>query len=157
MAQSRCAPASWPAAIASLDGALQRLRDHLDCAEAELRTARSLYEALRQAQGWSVGPETCAHPAGLSTQEMRIAGLVTAGLSNQEVAANLHLSVHTVKTHVKNILEKLAIRSRWQMAGALGSITVLSSPSEIEAFQRQIHSARDGAPRDRYACSEASA
>jgi DNA-binding NarL/FixJ family response regulator len=53
---------------------------------------------------------------------MRVANLVAAGMSNSEVAEALHVSVHTVKTHVKTVLAKLSIRSRWQMAGAVGQI-----------------------------------
>jgi DNA-binding NarL/FixJ family response regulator len=53
---------------------------------------------------------------------MRVANLVAAGMSNSEAAEALHLSVHTVKTHVKTVLAKLSIRSRWQMAGAVGQI-----------------------------------
>jgi DNA-binding NarL/FixJ family response regulator len=38
------------------------------------------------------------------------------GLSNKEIAARLHIAVHTVKSHVHNVLEKLALHSRLEVA-----------------------------------------
>lgn len=49
----------------------------------------------------------------LSKREIEVLGLVSRGLSNQEIAAELSLSEHTVKRHVANILAKLHQRSRW--------------------------------------------
>jgi LuxR family transcriptional regulator, maltose regulon positive regulatory protein len=48
----------------------------------------------------------------LSPREHEILTLVASGLANQEIAARLHLSLHTVKRHVANILTKLDLRSR---------------------------------------------
>ena len=42
--------------------------------------------------------------------------LVGAGLNNTEIAARLHLSMSTVKTHVTNVLAKTASRDRVQAA-----------------------------------------
>jgi len=40
---------------------------------------------------------------------------VARGLSNHEIAINLYLSDATIKTHVANILRKLALRDRIQL------------------------------------------
>jgi DNA-binding NarL/FixJ family response regulator len=47
--------------------------------------------------------------------------LVAAGQSNLEIAASLHVSVHTVKTQLKSILRKLGMQSRWQVRDAFAS------------------------------------
>jgi non-specific serine/threonine protein kinase len=52
----------------------------------------------------------------LSARELEVARLVADGLSNPAVAAELFVSVATVKTHVSHILQKLALDSRVQLA-----------------------------------------
>lgn len=52
----------------------------------------------------------------LTTREREVIDLLSEGLSNKEIAERLHLAVHTVKSHVHNILEKLALRSRLEVA-----------------------------------------
>lgn len=47
----------------------------------------------------------------LSTREKEIISLVAKGLTNQEIADKLYLSVHTVITHRRNIAKKLEIHS----------------------------------------------
>ena len=48
----------------------------------------------------------------LSTRELDVLKLIAKNYSNQEVADQLFISFHTVKTHVKNILLKLDVDSR---------------------------------------------
>ncbi len=50
----------------------------------------------------------------LSDREREILSLVAAGLSNQEIAERLVISITTVKTHVGNIFHKLGVTSRIQ-------------------------------------------
>ena len=47
----------------------------------------------------------------LSAREFDILVLIAKDYSNQEVADQLFISIHTVKTHVKNILLKLEVES----------------------------------------------
>jgi DNA-binding NarL/FixJ family response regulator len=42
--------------------------------------------------------------------------LIADDLSNMEIAQQLNLAIHTVKSHVHNILEKLALHTRLQIA-----------------------------------------
>jgi DNA-binding CsgD family transcriptional regulator len=49
---------------------------------------------------------------GLSPREMEVLSLLTRGRSNEEIAAELALSKHTVRRHVSNILTKLDVPSR---------------------------------------------
>jgi len=75
-----------------------------------------------------------------------VSNFVAAGMSNREVADVLHISVHTVKTHVKNVLDKLSIRSRWQVAATVGQLSLAgSSVSEFRSRRIDIPPASDGA------------
>jgi two-component system nitrate/nitrite response regulator NarL len=42
--------------------------------------------------------------------------LIAQGMSNKETAQKLHISTYTAKTHVHNILEKLALHTRLEIA-----------------------------------------
>ena len=49
---------------------------------------------------------------GLSKREMEILNLLAQGLSNQEIAEKLYVSLSTVKTHLQNLFEKLEVKRR---------------------------------------------
>ena len=49
---------------------------------------------------------------GLTAREQEVLGLVAAGKSNREIAADLVLSEHTVARHLQNIFAKLGVSSR---------------------------------------------
>jgi DNA-binding NarL/FixJ family response regulator len=52
----------------------------------------------------------------LTERELFVLRLVASGASNQEIADKLTISVNTVKSHIKNILEKLQLENRTQAA-----------------------------------------
>lgn len=52
----------------------------------------------------------------LSPRELEVADAVAQGISNQEIATQLHMSVATVKAHVSRLLEKLDLDNRVQIA-----------------------------------------
>jgi len=54
----------------------------------------------------------------LSPRELDVLTELARGLRNQEIAARLHITEHTVKFHVANILAKLGARSRGEAAAA---------------------------------------
>ena len=49
---------------------------------------------------------------GISTRELDVLQLIAAGRSNKEIAAQLHVSPNTVKTHAANLFEKLEAKRR---------------------------------------------
>jgi two-component system, NarL family, nitrate/nitrite response regulator NarL len=55
----------------------------------------------------------------LSPRELEVVGLIDAGLSNQEIAGRLFISLATVKNHVHNILDKLGVATRADAAAWL--------------------------------------
>jgi DNA-binding CsgD family transcriptional regulator len=52
----------------------------------------------------------------LTDSELKVINLIAEGATNRDVATELHLSPHTVKTHVHNAFAKLGITSRAQLA-----------------------------------------
>lgn len=52
----------------------------------------------------------------LTERELFVLRLVASGASNQEIAQKLSISVNTVKSHLKNILDKLQLENRTQAA-----------------------------------------
>ncbi|OBB80340.1 LuxR family transcriptional regulator [Mycobacterium colombiense] len=52
----------------------------------------------------------------LTDSELKVVNLIAQGATNRDVATELHLSPHTVKTHVHNAFAKLGITSRAQLA-----------------------------------------
>lgn len=53
---------------------------------------------------------------GLTEREKEVLLLIADGLSNKEIAEELHISVKTVKTHVSNLLMKCELEDRTQLA-----------------------------------------
>jgi len=52
----------------------------------------------------------------MTKREKQVIELIAEGFTNKEIAQTLHLSTYTIKSHVHNILEKLAIHTRVQIA-----------------------------------------
>ena len=90
---------------------------YLEC-EA-IADARRVGRALRRL---GVERRTVTHPRAktgwdsLTDSELTVVNLIARGATNRDVATQLHLSPHTVKTHVHNAFAKLGINSRAQLA-----------------------------------------
>lgn len=65
----------------------------------------------------------------LTPREREVVHLIGEGLSNVAIGERLHIAIHTVKSHVHNILEKLALRSRLEVA-AFSHGTLPAPPDE---------------------------
>jgi two-component system, NarL family, nitrate/nitrite response regulator NarL len=55
----------------------------------------------------------------MTVREGQVVDLIAEGLSNKEIAHELNIATHTVKSHVHNILEKLGVNTRLQVAAAI--------------------------------------
>jgi DNA-binding NarL/FixJ family response regulator len=51
-------------------------------------------------------------PAGLTAREVEVLALITQGMSNQEIASHLYLSINSVKTYIRTAYLKIGARSR---------------------------------------------
>jgi two-component system NarL family response regulator len=61
-------------------------------------------------------PSALIESVRMTKRERQVIELIADGHTNKEIAQNLHLSTYTVKSHVHNILEKLALSTRVQIA-----------------------------------------
>ena len=52
----------------------------------------------------------------LTEREFNVISLVVEGLTNSQIAAKLHISVHTVKAHLEAIYDKFGVSNRVQAA-----------------------------------------
>ncbi len=66
--------------------------------------------ALRKGKGRLAGA------VRMTKREREITALIAEGMSNKEIAHRLNLSTYTVKSHIHNILEKMALHSRLEIA-----------------------------------------
>jgi len=60
----------------------------------------------------------------LSRRELEVADLAATGLSSEEIAGRLFLSVRTVDNHLQHVYQKLGIASRQELAQVLGRRSV---------------------------------
>ena len=63
-----------------------------------------------------LGPSKLSQAVRMTSREREIVALIAEGLANKEIAHKLNISIYTVKSHVHNILEKMALNTRVQIA-----------------------------------------
>jgi DNA-binding CsgD family transcriptional regulator len=64
-------------------------------------------------------PRAAERTTNLTARESEVHELLAGGLTNEEIAKHLYISLSTTKVHVKHIYEKLGVRSRLEAARAL--------------------------------------
>jgi DNA-binding CsgD family transcriptional regulator len=106
-----------------------------DLAEAfsALTQMRLASQALRQlgVRAWRRGRAAVGDGvAALTEREREVATLIAAGNSNREIADHLVLSPKTVERHLTNILAKLDLRNRTELASRVLSSSVRGSPDD---------------------------
>jgi DNA-binding NarL/FixJ family response regulator len=52
----------------------------------------------------------------MTQREREVIALIALGMSNKEISQRLNIATHTVKSHVRNVMEKLALHTRLQIA-----------------------------------------
>lgn len=89
----------------------------------------SLAAALAPADGGAGGP---AHDLPLTPRETEVLTLVAQGLSNQQIAVRLHISLYTAQNHVGNLYAKLGVDSRVKLARIAMAQGLVGSPRESQ-------------------------
>ncbi|MDT8369650.1 MAG: response regulator transcription factor [Longimicrobiales bacterium] len=80
----------------------------------EAMTATLFSEIAREAI--SAGKTEHLDSVRLTPREEEVIELIATGKSNKAIARELHISIHTAKSHLRNIMEKLNLHSRLQLA-----------------------------------------
>jgi ATP/maltotriose-dependent transcriptional regulator MalT len=127
------APEDAPAPLEDAADLLRESGVHPEAAVARLELARALRalgrdEAASRAEaaareelaalGLAVPPAPTGRAAGLTRREREVLRLVAQGRSNEEIAAELVLSVRTVESHVASLYRKVGISGRTARAAA---------------------------------------
>jgi DNA-binding NarL/FixJ family response regulator len=84
-----------------------------DNSEVAREMADRLFLRFRPGQGGFHGSDP--DPSMMTSREQQIAAFVAEGNNNRQIAEKLLISEHTVKNHMKNILEKLGFENRVQL------------------------------------------
>ncbi|NTV63391.1 MAG: LuxR family transcriptional regulator, partial [Oscillochloris sp.] len=92
---------------------------------------RRLLAAFPPAEPAQTDPSPESDPDGrlvepLSERECEVLALIAEGLTNQDVAARLYISLHTVKVHARNIYAKLGVTSRTQAVARGRALGILA-------------------------------
>jgi DNA-binding NarL/FixJ family response regulator len=74
------------------------------------------FERITRSQSFDVGPPANDTIHALTKRELEILHLVAEGLSNEEIGKKIFISRKTVKTHIRNIFDKLQVHNRFKAA-----------------------------------------
>lgn len=131
-------------------GAHLRRRRQRAAARTHLNTALSVFDRLgavdwagkarHELQATGVRLRGHDHSAGdfgcLTSQELQVALAVSRGLSNQQVADQLFLSVKTVEFHLSHVYDKLGVRRRAQLVLLAARQDRVDSPEVTSGWNR---------------------
>jgi DNA-binding NarL/FixJ family response regulator len=81
-----------------------------------VQVAGGLLRWISQVSRAGTGRRPSAEPPALTNREEQVVRLICSGLSNKEISRRLNIGLSTTKSHVHNLLEKLALDRRGQIA-----------------------------------------
>jgi NarL family two-component system response regulator LiaR len=105
---------------------LPRALDAVWAGEAAIsrKMTKTLLERFRRERNGSAGMRPVKSP--LTAREWEVMDLLAAGMSTEDLADHLVLSPETVRSHIKNILRKLGVRSREDALAAVDRMRKLA-------------------------------
>ena len=77
---------------------------------------RSLFSEIARNAVAKGQPKLVLESVRMTPREREVINLIAEGLGNKEIATRLHIATHTVKSHVRNVMEKLMLHTRLQIA-----------------------------------------
>jgi DNA-binding NarL/FixJ family response regulator len=90
------------------------LRKALDQKETYIQMLESRLSGFERTRAGNFESANAGLPAPLTQREFQVLGLLANGATNKQIASQLHISEHTVKSHVINIFNKLGVNDRTQ-------------------------------------------
>src|SRR5829696_2842066 len=106
-ARSQLGEDSWEEALAQ--GRAMSMEEAIEYALSAEDHSATTPSSPTSYSSLSSAPE---HPAGLTSREIEVLGLVAAGMTSARIANELYLSSRTVETHITSIYHKLGVSSR---------------------------------------------
>jgi len=77
---------------------------------------RSLFSEIARNAVARGRPAAALKAVRMTPREREVINLIAEGMGNKEIATRLHIATHTVKSHVRNVMEKLTLHTRLQIA-----------------------------------------
>jgi LuxR family maltose regulon positive regulatory protein len=115
----------WLDAGPELEPLLRDLREIGEMSQASQIYLDSLLDAFSATYGESTQPQVGELLDPLTPRELEIMRLICKGYSNPEIAAELVVTVNTIKKHTSNIYGKLGVRSRTQAIARAQQLNLL--------------------------------
>ena len=141
-AVAMAAPGGWVRPFVEAGPTMAGLLERLAGRSGSTEQLHAILEALRPDTGPPAGTPSPSGPAGeirlresLTRRELEILELLAQRLQNKEIASHLFVSVDTVKTHLKNLYQKLGVANRRQ-AGARAAEILALRPPETPSAER---------------------
>jgi DNA-binding NarL/FixJ family response regulator len=76
----------------------------------------TLFSQIAQKAAQRGNDDLIADAVHMTPRELEVIALIAQGLSNKEISKRLTIAADTVKSHVRNVMEKLALHTRLQIA-----------------------------------------
>ncbi|HEV2414319.1 MAG TPA: LuxR C-terminal-related transcriptional regulator [Candidatus Dormibacteraeota bacterium] len=131
--------------------------------EAAEKRARSRLGARKSEEAWNEGwalsadqaidyalgqsePQPGLDAGPLSRRELEVVKLVAAGLTNRQIAGRLFIAERTVDNHLEHVREKLAVKTRAQIAAWVVQRGLAPGPATDQSHPRTEAKSRTGIP-----------
>jgi len=119
-----------PSDVIQMERRLEGARAALGADAAQLVWSEGAAMSVEEAVAYALG-NALAAPGLLTGRERQVVALLAQGMSNRDVASRLVITEGTTKRHVENILAKLGLRSRAQVADWFSAQSELGAEQQV--------------------------